>query len=60
METRLEELDLPNFHFADLSTGFDQRTAGDEIFLDSYHFGDRGNRIMAEEIFEVIRPLLTR
>ena len=53
---RLPQLELPGFHFVDASDAFDARTSDEEIFLDSYHFGDRGNRLLAERLFELIRP----
>ncbi len=41
-----------NFRFLDLSNVFDGLPAGTEVFLDAYHFGDRGNELIAERIFE--------
>jgi len=42
----------------DLSTAFDDAGADREIFLDSYHFGDRGYRALAERLVpEVERAL---
>ena len=35
-------------------------TASDEIFLDSYHFGDRGNAIVAKKIATGIHASLTQ
>jgi hypothetical protein len=55
---RLPRLELPGFHFVDASTALDDRGADEEVFLDSYHFGDRGNRILAERLFELLRPFL--
>lgn len=39
------------YRFIDLSGVFDGAGEQDEIFLDSYHFGDRGNERIAESIF---------
>lgn len=53
----LAGLGAGNFSYLDLSTMFDQ--AGEEdIFLDSYHFGDRGNELVARELYQGIVPLL--
>jgi len=30
---------------------FDGADATEEIFLDSFHFGDRGNRLLAEALY---------
>lgn len=45
----------PSLKFTDLSGAFDQHGSNDEIFLDSYHFGDRGNEIIARAILNTIR-----
>ena len=44
--------------FADASTALDGLPADSEVFLDSYHFGDRGSRLLARWLFEQIAPLL--
>ncbi|HED66075.1 MAG TPA: SGNH/GDSL hydrolase family protein [Planctomycetes bacterium] len=59
-QTNLPHLDAPGFHFADASDAFDSATADEEIFLDSYHFGDRGNRVLAARLLEILRPHLPR
>lgn len=43
----------------DYSGIFDDRGANEEIFLDPYHFGDRGNEIIAARIFKDLSPLIT-
>lgn len=43
----LRGLQLANFAFVDLSGLFDARSAGDEVFLDQFHFGDVGNEVIA-------------
>jgi hypothetical protein len=48
----------PDFSFLDLSDVFAGLTPSDEIFLDSYHFGDRGNAILANAIAQGIGPLI--
>ncbi len=58
LRTALSALALEGFRFVDLSGAFDDQPAEAEVFLDSYHFGDRGNRILADRLFEALRPLL--
>ena len=58
LRKQLGTLEADNFHFADLSTAFDDLPADDEIFLDTYHLGDRGNAMIAEAMFEIMEPVL--
>lgn len=51
---RLNDISYSNFLYLDLSDVFSRLTASDEIFLDSYHFGDRGNEILARAIADRI------
>ncbi len=44
----LKTLALSNFSYVDLSGLFDGYAATDEVFLDQFHFGDKGNRTIAE------------
>ena len=54
----LRALQLPNFAFVDLSSLFDARGKGDEVFLDQFHFGDIGNEAIATAMArEVARRL---
>ena len=54
----LRALQLPNFAFVDLSSLFDSRSQGDEVFLDQFHFGDIGNEAIATAMArEVARRL---
>ena len=55
MKARLASISLDRFLFLDRSDVFADLSATDEIFLDSYHFGDRGNEILAQAIAEGIR-----
>jgi hypothetical protein len=50
MREALRTIDRQPFAFLDLTSAFDDASASDEIFLDSYHFGDRGNRLLAERL----------
>jgi hypothetical protein len=58
MERELPALEGRGLRFVDLAGLFDADGADQEIFLDSYHFGDRGNRRIAEELFAAIRPVV--
>jgi lysophospholipase L1-like esterase len=51
MSSKLAQLDDVNFKFFDLSKIFDDHKVTDEIFLDQFHFGDKGNAIIAAAIF---------
>jgi hypothetical protein len=55
IRARLSAIHQAGFEFADQSNVFDSLTARDEIFLDSYHFGDRGNKFIAGAIAAMIR-----
>lgn len=46
------------FGFADLVPVFDKMGAADEIFLDSFHFGDRGNAVLAQALVPPLVELL--
>jgi lysophospholipase L1-like esterase len=48
----------PRVPFTDLSGVFDTLGADTEIFLDSYHFGDRGNEIIARALVGEVAALL--
>jgi lysophospholipase L1-like esterase len=43
------------FYYIDLAGVFDDRRADEEIFLDSFHFGDRGNRLIAHALLRRLR-----
>lgn len=47
-----------NFAFFDLSGVFESCDAHEEIFLDSAHFGDRGNRHIAHAIEKKLAPVI--
>ncbi|MGH7898976.1 MAG: hypothetical protein ACREQQ_13555, partial [Candidatus Binatia bacterium] len=43
-----------NAAFTDLKTVFDRMPATEEVFLDNFHFGDRGNLAIAEAMVNAI------
>ncbi len=54
MSSRLAGLRQGNFRFVDLSKVFDGYQATDEVFLDQFHFGDKGNAVIADAMFSAI------
>ena len=58
MKARLSSIHADKFLYLDQSDAFASLTASDEIFLDSYHFGDRGNAIVAKKIADGLRSSL--
>jgi hypothetical protein len=54
----LTDVPLENFQFLDVSDTFEG--SGEDIYLDAYHFGDRGNDRLAEALFEGLRGLMVR
>lgn len=58
LRAELGRLELPAFAFVDLTDAFDARPADEEVFLDSYHFGDRGNELLAQRLLAALEPFL--
>ncbi len=58
ISARLEGVADSGFDFIRLDSTFDAMSAEDEVFLDSYHFGDRGNLEIAEKLAEATRGIL--
>ncbi len=58
MSSRLAGLRQSNFRFVDLSKIFDGHQATDEVFLDQFHFGDKGNAVIADAMFYAIANYL--
>ncbi len=58
MESCLKELKMDDFYFFDLSGIFDDMGEGEDVFIDSYHFGDKGNELVAKSIFRHIRNVI--
>lgn len=54
----LERLAADGLVVADLTDAFDDTPTGQEVFLDSYHFGDRGNDILARRLATAVAPLI--
>ncbi|MBO1009058.1 MULTISPECIES: SGNH/GDSL hydrolase family protein [Acidovorax] len=52
----LSGVSLKNFKFIDLSGVFDRYGAEDDMFLDQFHFGDKGNAVIAQAIHASLAP----
>lgn len=55
MNNELDKLEIDNFHYFNLFNIFDNMKEGEDIFIDSYHFGDKGNEVIANNIFKHIK-----
>lgn len=55
IELKSLEQKYEHFHFFDFTGVFDDLTMADEVFLDSYHFGDKGYDIISKCIYKLIR-----
>ncbi len=58
MAPSLKNLKIDNFRFVNLSDIFDDTDEGEDIFVDSYHFGDKGNEMAARNIFRHIKTFI--
>lgn len=59
IDARLAALKLNNFAYVNLSDSFDAINTPDRIFLDCYHFGDKGNALVARALFNRLRNYFT-
>lgn len=58
IDARLSGLVLEGFHYLDLSPLFDDLDASETVFVDQYHFGDKGYERVARAIADRIPPLV--
>jgi hypothetical protein len=58
IDSRFAALKIGNFTYLNLSDAFDTISTPDRVFLDSYHFGDKGNAMVARSLFNRLRNLL--
>ena len=49
-----------NFRYINLTDIFDNMNNQEDIFIDSYHFGDKGNEIIAENIYQQIKDMIVQ
>jgi hypothetical protein len=55
MDMELQSLHSQNFTYINLVGVFDQMDDQEDIFLDSYHFGDKGNEIVARQLYSHLK-----
>ena len=58
LDKNLTKLKIGGFHYLNLTKVFDSVEESIAVFLDSAHFGDRGNQILAQNIYRSIRTFL--
>lgn len=59
IDSALTNIHEKNFTYINLSGIFDQMGKDEDIFLDSYHFGDKGNEIIARQMFDRLKNMIT-
>jgi hypothetical protein len=60
IDRNLRRFSRENFRYINLNTVFDDLGAEHEIFIDSYHFGDKGNEIIARGIYSNLKTHLSQ
>ena len=60
IDMALKNFQGKTFQYANLSDIFDNMSDQEDIFLDSFHFGDKGNEIIAENIFLNLKDSLSK
>jgi len=60
MAKKLSTLEQKNFHFVDISGVFDAYGREEELFLDQFHFGDKGNAVIADAMFAALHAILEK
>jgi hypothetical protein len=58
LEISLSGINAENYHFFRADPAFRNMNKSNEVFLDTSHFGDRGNELLAIHILESLKPLL--
>lgn len=58
LRARMGAASIPGVTWSDRSSVFDALGAGDEIFIDDYHFADRGSELVARAIAGDVRAAL--
>jgi hypothetical protein len=60
MDEALRRLQSENYYYVNLTGIFDRLDDRQDIFIDSYHFGDKGNDMIAQQIFSHLAERLFR
>ncbi len=58
LKFELDKLKIDNFHYFNLTYVFDNKGEEEDYFIDSYHFGDKGNEVIAVNMYEQIREII--
>jgi lysophospholipase L1-like esterase len=58
LRLRLERIELQQWKFVDLTRLFDADFGREHVYIDSYHFGDKGNERLARALFDALHDLL--
>jgi lysophospholipase L1-like esterase len=58
LRLRLQRTQLQQWKFVDLTRLFDADFGREHVYIDSYHFGDKGNRRIADALFDALQELL--
>ena len=58
IEKQLTRPDKNPFFFVSMDRVFDHYGPDQEIFIDSFHFGDRGNQLLSERLFLAVRDAM--
>ncbi len=58
IDVGLRSLQEEKYRYINLSGVFDGIGDQEEIFVDSYHFGDKGNEIIAQQLFSRIKEMV--
>jgi hypothetical protein len=58
IKQKLNDLSISNMIFIDESDAFKGLTSNDCIFIDSYHYGDRGTEFIAKKIFKDMHNII--
>jgi len=60
MAEKLSALEQKNFHFVDISGVFNGYGREEELFLDQFHFGDKGNAVIVDAMFAALYAMLEK
>ena len=60
IKRKLNKLHINNMTFIDESDAFKGLTSNDFIFIDSYHYGDRGTEFIAKKLFKDMRNIILK
>ena len=55
IDSALRDMHADNFTYINLAGVFDRMGEQEDIFLDSYHFGDKGNEMVARQIYSQLK-----